>query len=732
MFAVPLHGTRQHLAFGVSPDGGQILDGFAVVHPGHVLLDDGAFVEGGRHVMGGGADQLHAALMGLVIRFGPFEAGQKAVVDVDGTALEFSAQVVRENLHVARQHHEFGLFCLDDFQLARFGLRFGGSGHGHVMERNVVAGGQLVEVPVVADDGAHVQRQQSAFAAKEQIVEAMALAADHDDAAHRRGGVMQRPAHVKALGQLRNLLLQRQDVDVAGKSNPHEEQPGVTVVVLRRLFDVAPALEQEAGNGMHDTRAVRAGEVQNVRGHAVIVIFDAQLAFHLPMGHGDDMAFHDFHLDNHWLPFTPNRHFRQQPRVFVGAQGMHFTTHDGRQVIDGISSLWCVGAGHNRRELNEAIKQQLDTLDYATAFQMGNDKAFQAAEAIAALAPGDLNKVLFCNSGSEAADTSLKVALAYHRARGEGHRTVFIGRERGYHGVGFGGMSVGGIPANRKAFGTALLPRVDHMPFFHNPERNAYYNWVEPSADESYLNELEQRILPLHDPSNVAAIIVEPVAGSAGWFMPPQGYLKRLRDICNRHGILLIFDEVITGFGRLGVPFGADFYGVVPDMLNFAKCVTNGIIPLGGVVCRDMIYDAMMGVDAPEHGIEFFHGYTYSGHPVACAAALATLKLLKEEDLFARAGAMGRVLGDAMHAAFKGLPNVISIRSHGLAGAVEMSPRAGAAGRRTYDIFLDCFQRGVLVRPSGESLVLAPPFIVEPSHIDQMVSTVADSIRRHA
>ena len=444
------------------------------------------------------------------------------------------------------------------------------------------------------------------------------------------------------------------------------------------------------------------------------------------------MAFHDFQFDNHWLPFTPNRHFRQQPRVFVGAQGMHFTTHDGRQVIDGISSLWCVGAGHNRRELNDAIKQQLDTLDYATAFQIGNDKAFQAAEAIAALAPGDLNKVLFCNSGSEAADTSLKVALAYHRARGEGHRTVFIGRERGYHGVGFGGMSVGGIPANRKAFGTALLPRVDHMPFFHNPQTNAYYNGVEPAADESYLNELEQRILPLHDPSNVAAIIVEPVAGSAGWYMPPQGYLKRLREICTRHGILLIFDEVITGFGRLGVPFGADLYGVVPDMLNFAKCVTNGIIPLGGVICRDMIYNTLMGVDAPEHGIEFMHGYTYSGHPVACAAALATLDLFKREDLFARAGQMGRALGDAMHAAFKGLPNVVSIRSHGLAGAVELSPRAGAPGRRTYDIFLDCYQRGVLVRPSGESVVLAPPYIVETSHIDQMVSTLADSIRRHA
>ena len=444
------------------------------------------------------------------------------------------------------------------------------------------------------------------------------------------------------------------------------------------------------------------------------------------------MNLNDLPMDHQWLPFTPNRSFAQNPRVFVAAEGMHFSTHDGRQVIDGISSLWCVGAGHNRKPINEAIKQQLDTLDYATAFQASNDQAFKAAKMIADMAPGDLNKVLFCNSGSEAADTALKVALAYHRARGEGHRHVFIGREKGYHGVNFGGMSVGGLPANRKVYGAQLLPRVDHMRFIHDPVNHAYIHNAEPEWKDDPLLELEQRILPLHDPSNVAAIIVEPVAGSAGWYLPPQGYLKRLREICTRHGILLIFDEVITGFGRLGVPFGADLYGVVPDMLNFAKCVTNGIIPLGGVVCRDMLYDTLMGVDAPEHGIEFFHGYTYSGHPVACAAALATLQLFKQEDLFARAGSMGRMLGDALHTACKGLPNVISIRSLGLAGAVELSPRAGAPGRRTYDIFLDCYQRGVLVRPSGESLVLAPPFIVEPSHIDQMVSTLADSIRRHA
>ncbi len=446
------------------------------------------------------------------------------------------------------------------------------------------------------------------------------------------------------------------------------------------------------------------------------------------------MAYQEFNLDHHWLPFTPNRSFLKDPRVFVAAEGMHFTTHDGRQVLDGISSLWCVGAGHKRREINEAIKSQLDTLDYATAFNATNDKAFEAARRIAALAPGDLNKVLFCNSGSEAADTSLKVALAYHRVRGEGHRNLFIGRERGYHGVGFGGMSVGGIPANRKVFGTALLPRVDHLRFIHDPLNHAYYNGVEPVWQEDLLLELENRILPLHDPSNIAAVIVEPVAGSAGWYVPPQGYLKRLREICDKHGILLIFDEVITGFGRLGTPFAADYFGVIPDMLNFAKCVTNGVFPLGGVICRDGLYEAFMAANekSPEHAIELFHGYTYSGHPVACAAAIATLDLMHEEDLFARAGEMGKLLGDAMHSALKGLPNVVSIRSLGLAGAVELASLPGLAGKRAFDIYLDCFHHGVLVRPAGENLVLAPPYVVNSGQIEQMVGTLADAIKRQA
>ena len=453
------------------------------------------------------------------------------------------------------------------------------------------------------------------------------------------------------------------------------------------------------------------------------------------------MALHtapDFNMDHQWLPFTPNRSFKKDPRVIVAADGMHFTTYDGKKILDGISSLWCVAAGHNRKPINEAIKKQLDTLDYATAFQASNDQAFKAAEMIATLAPGDLNKVLFCNSGSEAADTSMKVALAYHRARGEGHRNVFIGRERGYHGVGFGGMSVGGIPANRKVYGAALLPRVDHMRFIHDPLHpehagHAYINGAEPVWQEDILLELENRILPLHDASNIAAVIVEPVAGSAGWYLPPQGYLQRLREICDKHGILLIFDEVITGFGRLGTNFGADYYGVVPDMLNFAKCVTNGVIPLGGVICSDRIYDGMMAAhsQAPEHAVEFFHGYTYSGHPVACAAAIATLNLFREEALFERAAKMGVVLGNALHSGLKGLPNVVGIRALGLAGAVELSPIAGAPGKRAYDIFMHCYHHGVMVRPAAENIVVCPPYIVTEAQIDQIVSVVADAIRQH-
>ena len=437
-------------------------------------------------------------------------------------------------------------------------------------------------------------------------------------------------------------------------------------------------------------------------------------------------------MDHLWLPFTANRHFQQQPRVMVQADGMHFTTQEGQQVLDGISSLWCVVAGHNRAPINEAITRQLHTLDYATAFQVGNDRAFEAADRVAALAPGDLNKVLFCSSGSEAADTAIKLALAYHRARGQGHRQVFIGRERGYHGVGLGGMSVGGIPGNRKVFGAAMMARVDHMRFIHDPVDHAYIEGELPQWREDPLLELEQRILPLHDPSNVAAIFVEPVAGSAGWYIPPQGYLQRLRQICDKHGILLVFDEVITGFGRMGTPFAANYFNVVPDMLTFAKGVTNGVIPLGGVICRDGIHAALMNTDAPQHAIEFAHGYTYSGHPVACAAAVASMDLLAEEKLFERAANSGVILGHAVHAAMRGLPGVVGIRTLGLAAAVELAPDPVAPGKKAYDIFLDCLAHGVLVRSAGDNLVLAPAYVVSESQIAQMVDTLAASIKRHA
>ncbi len=440
------------------------------------------------------------------------------------------------------------------------------------------------------------------------------------------------------------------------------------------------------------------------------------------------MGVNELNFDHHWVPFTPNQDFRRDPRVMVAADGMYCTTHDGRQVLDGVSGLWCVGLGHNRRPIAEAITQQLGRLDYATAFQSTNDQAFAAAQAIAEMAPDGLDKVFFCNSGSEAADTALKLALAYHRANGQAHRTVLIGRERGYHGVGFGGMSVGGIGGNRKAFGSQMLPRVDHMQFIHDPLNHAFIHNELPEWASDPLADLEQRILPLHDPSNVAAIIVEPVAGSAGWYIPPKGYMQRLRQICDKHGILLIFDEVITGFGRLGAPFGADFFGVTPDLLTFAKCVTNGAIPLGGVIARKAIFDALE--TGPLHVSEFAHGYTYSGHPVSCAAAVATLKLLKEEQLFDRAAKMAPLLGDAMHQAFADMPGVVSVRSLGMAAAVELAP-GEAPGKRAYDVFLECYHQGVLVRPAGENLVFAPPFVVSAEQIDQMVTMLAAAVRKH-
>ncbi len=434
-------------------------------------------------------------------------------------------------------------------------------------------------------------------------------------------------------------------------------------------------------------------------------------------------------MEASWLPFTPNRHFKtEHPRVIVAAKGVHMTTQDGRQIYDGASGLWCTAMGHGRTEIADAVYKQLTTLDYAPAFQFATPLQFQLAEKIASMTPGHLKKVFFCNSGSEAVDTTLKMALAYHRAKGEGHRTVFIGRERAYHGVGFGGISVGGMVSNRKVFG-AMLPRVDHMaaPYVH--EHHAFSNNECPEWGAHLADELEQRIIPLHDASNIAAVIIEPVQGSTGWVIPPKGYIKRIREICDKHGILLIFDEIITGFGRLGSNFGSTYFDVVPDMMTFAKIVTNGVIPLGGVVASNDIYDTIM--QGPSHVNEFMHGYTYSGNPVSCAAALAAIGILERETLVDKARDLGPVIGNKMME-LKGLPNVKSIRTLGAAGVVELEAIPGKVGLRAYNAFMHSFDNGLYTRPSGDNLVIAPPFITTPAQVDDMINILGAAIKASA
>ncbi len=433
----------------------------------------------------------------------------------------------------------------------------------------------------------------------------------------------------------------------------------------------------------------------------------------------------DYDLDALWKPFTANRQFKSAPRMFVAAKDMHFTTDDGRQVLDGTAGLWCVNAGHCRPRIVDAIKRQLDAMDYCPAFQMGHPTEFRVADLLRDLAPGDLDHVFYANSGSEAVDTALKIALAYQRARGEGQRNVLIGRERGYHGVGFGGISVGGIPANRKAYGS-MLPRVDHLPHTHNPEKNAFSRG-QPAWGAHLADELETRIIALHDASNIAAVIVEPVAGSTGVLIPPLGYLQRLREICDKYGLLLIFDEVITGFGRTGYAFAAETFGVVPDMITFAKGVTNATIPLSGVIVRREIHDVVVN-NAPPGMVELIHGYTYSGHPVATAAAEATLGLYHEEKLFERARTLAPYFEDAVHS-LKGVANVIDVRNFGLMAGIELAPRAGKAGARAFDAFLGCYEKGVLVRVTGDIIALSPPLIVEKAQIDQIVGTIADVLK---
>ena len=421
-------------------------------------------------------------------------------------------------------------------------------------------------------------------------------------------------------------------------------------------------------------------------------------------------------LGAYWMPFTANRQFKRAPRMITGADGMHYVTDDGRKVLDGSAGLWCVNAGHNRPRIVEAIQAQAATLDYAPAFQMAHPKAFELASRLAALSPEGLDHVFFTNSGSESVETALKMALAYHRARGDGGRFRLIGRERGYHGVNFGGISVGGIVANRKMFGT-LLAGVDHMRHTHDPERNAFARGV-PEHGIERADDLT-RIAQLHDPSTIAAVIVEPVAGSAGVILPPKGYLQRLREICDEHGILLIFDEVITGFGRLGTHFGADYFGVTPDLMTTAKGLTNGTVPMGAVFASNAIHDAFM--TGPDHLIEFFHGYTYSAHPLACAAALGTLDTYAEEGLLTRGAEIADYWADAIHS-LKGLPHVIDTRNLGLIGAVELEPIAGQPTRRAFSAFLDAYHNhDLLMRTTGDIIAFSPPLIIEKDHIDQIV-----------
>jgi beta-alanine--pyruvate transaminase len=430
-------------------------------------------------------------------------------------------------------------------------------------------------------------------------------------------------------------------------------------------------------------------------------------------------------LEHYWMPFTDNRRFKAKPRLVAAAKDMYYTTVEGKQVLDGLATLWCVNAGHGRPRIVEAIRKQAGELDFAASFSLGHPLAFRLAERIAALAPAGMRHVFFTNSGSEALDTALKIAVGYHRLRGEGTRTRFVGRERSYHGVNIAGISVGGVPANRKAYSGILLNGVDHLRHTHGVPGNAFARGEPPNGVE-LADELE-RIVALHDASNVAALVVDPVSASGGVLMPPKGYLARLREICTRHGILLILDEVITGWGRLGTPFAAQRFGIEPDMITFAKGITSGAVPLGGVLVKDSIYEAFTGQAA---GIEFFHGYTYSGHPLACAAGLAALDVYEEEKLFEKPKTLGKCFEDGVHS-FKGLPHVVDCRNLGLIGAVELAPRPGATyGARALEVFEKCWDEGVFVRPVGDAIAFCPPLIAEKKHLEQMFGAVGEALKQ--
>ena len=427
-------------------------------------------------------------------------------------------------------------------------------------------------------------------------------------------------------------------------------------------------------------------------------------------------------LDAFWMPYSDNKYFKSTPRMLARAEGMSYFTPEGDEILDGTAGLWCCNAGHGRREIVEAIQKQAAVMDFAPTFQLGHPIAFEAAARVAEMTPEGMDRVFFVNSGSEAADTALKIALAYHKARGQSQRVRLVGRERGYHGVGFGGMSVGGIGGNRKQFG-AQLPYVDHLPHTHLPAQNAFAKG-QPEHGEHLADTLEN-LVALHG-DTIAAVMVEPVAGSTGVLVPPKGYLEKLRKICTQHGILLIFDEVITGFGRIGKPFGAERLGVTPDIMTMAKGLTNAAVPMGAVATSNEIYQTI--VDGVPAGIELFHGYTYSGHPLASAAAIATLDLHKSEDLPARALAMEPYFEEAAHA-MRGTPGVIDVRNMGLIAGVELEPHPGKPGTRAMEVFRTCFDKGVLVRVTGDIVALSPPLIIEKPHVDRLFGTLDEAIR---
>lgn len=426
-------------------------------------------------------------------------------------------------------------------------------------------------------------------------------------------------------------------------------------------------------------------------------------------------------LDAQWMPFTANRAFKRAPRLLVRAKGMHYTTADGQQILDGTAGLWCVNAGHCREPIVEAIAASARELDYAPGFQLGHPMAFELANRLAELLPGDIDRVFFTGSGSESVDTALKIALAYHQARGDSGRVRFVGRQRGYHGVGFGGISVGGIENNRRAFAAQLLPGVDHIRHTHDLTRNAFSRGL-PAHGAEFADDLE-RVIAERGADTIAAVIVEPMAGSTGVLLPPVGYLERLRALCDSHGILLIFDEVITGFGRVGASFAANAVGVTPDIITMAKGFTNGAVPMGAVGVRRGVYDAVM--ESSPSGIELFHGYTYSGHPLASAAGLATLGIYASEGLFERAASLAPYWEDAVHA-LRSAPGVIDVRNWGLVAGIELEPRSGAPGKLGHDIFVRCFERGILIRVTGDTIALSPPLIIEEAEIDELVGVLGE------